>query len=77
MNTLVSGKNFKKALAKKMGPENLDWPVAVFQKCGPLLSWDIATRLLHAADQERETFRYVVGVLEYHYETHLRHERPE
>jgi len=77
MNTLVSEKNFRKVLAKKIGPENLDWPVAVFQKCGPLLSWDIATLLLHAADQGRETFRYVVGVLEYHYETHLQYQHPE
>jgi len=77
MNILVSEKNFKEALAKKIGPENLDWPVAVFQKCGPLLSWDVTTLLLHAADQEDETFRYVLGVLEYHYEIHLRHQRPK
>jgi hypothetical protein len=65
---------FNDTLKTKLGGD-YDRALTLFRNCGPNLGWDVTNVLMHAA--EKGKVNEVLGMLEEHYENHLKFQHPD
>jgi len=71
---MISEEQFKATIGPTMKGASWDRVVTVFRKCGYNLSEHVTNVLLHALEQDK--VGAVLGLLEEHYEDHLRYQPP-
>ena len=72
----VTKDNFRELLQGKLG-SFYQRAEKIFDNFGPKLAYDVTNVLLHAADQGKEKTEEVLGLLEKHFEEHLKYQHPE
>ena len=70
----VNEQQFCEIFQSKLG-DSWDRALTVFRNYGEILAYDVTNVLLHATDQGKAD--EVLGILEKHYESHLKFQHPE